>query len=121
MGFEEPTRFKKNQDWEKFEEEISAALQKFTSLEITQVEQFNDEDFIVKVINSESLTMEQKKILATLLFEKMNYYLSLEKSEDFLKLKGRCFNLYAHIRDNFTENEFDLDVHYKIEYLRAIC
>jgi hypothetical protein len=111
---------KKNQDWEKFEREISEASQKFTSLEIMQVEQFNDEDFIAKVINSESLTLEQKKILAILLFEKMNYYLSIEKSEDFMKLKRRCLNLYQDIRDNFTENEFDLDVHYKIEYLNTM-
>lgn len=109
--------YKNNRDWEKFEREIAEAARKFTSLEISHTEHLTDQEFETEIVLSQSLTQEQKTILATLLFEKMNYYVIHNDRENYLKLKKRCLNLYQHIRDNFTENEFNLDVHYKIEFL----
>jgi len=109
--------YKNNSDWEKFEKEMADAALKFTSLELSHTEHLTDQEFDAQVIGSEQLTQEQKTILATLLFEKMNYYVIANDQANYLKLKKRCIGLYQHIRDNFTEHEFNLDVHYKLEFL----
>ncbi len=109
--------FKKNKDWDQFEKEVAEAALKFTSLEISHVENLAEAAFESEVIKSEKLTQEQKTILASLLFEKMNYYISIENQEQYRRLKKRCFDLYSYLKDNSTENEYNLDVHYKLEFL----
>jgi hypothetical protein len=109
--------YKKNSDWDKFEKEVADAALKFTSLEISQVENLVESEFESGVLMSEKLSQEQKTILASLLFEKMNYYISIEDQERYRRLKKRCFDLYSYLRDNSTENEYNLDVHYKLEFL----
>ncbi|MES2681740.1 MAG: hypothetical protein V4635_17730 [Bacteroidota bacterium] len=109
--------FKNNKDWEKFEKEVADAAKKFTSLDISHVENLSDAAFESDVIDSETLNQEQKTILASLLFEKMNYYITIGNQEMYRRLKTRCFDLYSYVRENSTENEFNLDVHYKLEFL----
>ena len=109
---------KKEQDWEKFENEIEEATRKFTSLEIGHVEKLSDEEFNQDVLDRTDLSQDQKKILAQLLFEKLELYLSNGDVENFERLREKCYALYSHLKENFTTNEFDLDVHYKVEILR---
>lgn len=111
---------KKNQDWEEFEKEISEAVQKYTSLEVTVIEAMGDEDFETTVLSRTDLAQEQKKIMATLLFEKLSYYLEKNDVEKYTALKTKCLHLYQHLYNNLTDNEFDLDVHYKLNFLNKI-
>lgn len=111
--------FKREKDWEKFEKEVQKAFHQFTSLELEHIELLNESDFETEVINHPTLSFEQKKIMAALLFEKMNYYLEHDRDE-YQTLKSKCIKLYSHIHDNFTENQFDMDVHYKLEFLKNL-
>jgi hypothetical protein len=111
--------FKREKDWEEFEKEVQKAFNQFTSLELEHIELLNESDFETEVIKHPTLSFEQKKIMAALLFEKMNYYLEQNRDE-YPMLKSKCIKLYSHIRDNFTENQFDMDVHYKLEFLKNL-
>jgi len=109
---------KKQNDWEKFEKEIKDAAVKFTSLDIDTIEKLNETDFEKQILNHPTLTQDQKKILADLLFEKLNFYADKNEEEKYLSLKIRCLKLYQHIQDNHTDNEFDMNVYYKLAILK---
>lgn len=111
---------KNKRDWDDFEREIREATQKFTSLEIKQIEALSEENFSQKIIVDNSLSHEQQKILANLLFEKMSFYAEKGLEEEYEKLREKCIVLYDHIKTNYTQNEYDLDVHYKLELLKKI-
>lgn len=110
--------FKKQLDWEEYEKEIYKASLKFTSLEINHVECLNDEGMEKEVFNNPALTLDQLKILADLLFEKLSLYTENNDEEKYNNLKLKCLNLYQFIKNNHTENEFDMNVHYKLEILK---
>lgn len=110
--------FKKQNDWDKFEKEIQEASIKFTGLEIKNVENLTVTDFEKEVLNHPTLLLDQKKILADLLFEKLNFYAQNNNEEKYQSLKTKCLALYEHIQNNHTENEFDMNVYYKLEILK---
>jgi hypothetical protein len=109
---------KKDKDWDRFENELQEAVLRFTSFEIDYVESLNEEDFWFEIINHPTLSLDQYKILAGLLFEKLDYYMDRNECENYLNLKAKCFTLYKVIAGNQTQNEFNLDVHYKLEFLK---
>ncbi|MBL7913122.1 MAG: hypothetical protein JNJ41_18810 [Bacteroidia bacterium] len=110
--------FKKQLNWEEFEKEMHNAALKFTSLEIDKVERLRAEDFEKEVFNNPALTLDQLKILADLLFEKLSLHAQNNDEEKYNALKIKCLNLYQFIKNNHTENEFDMNVHYKLEILK---
>lgn len=110
--------FKKQNDWDKFDKEINAASVKFTGLEMNDIEKLSDAEFEKQILNSPTLIQDQKKILADLLFEKLNFYAEKNEEENYLALKAKCLNLYQHIQNNHTDNEFDMNVHYKLAILK---
>lgn len=110
--------FKRAGDWEAFEKEIEKALSQFTPFQIEHVENLAETDFEKEVTENKNLSFEQKKIIASLLFEKMNYHVVMKDETKLADLRSKCLHLYRHLQENFTENEFDLDVHYKLEFLK---
>jgi len=112
--------FKKQNEWEKFEKEISDAAKKFTSFDIDYVENLSFEDFEREISAAPSLLPDQQKILADLLYEKMWYYKEQNDDEKFSDLKMKCLSLYKKFSENLTQNEFNLDVHYKLGVLKEI-
>jgi hypothetical protein len=110
--------FKKQNEWTKFEEEIKNAIQKFTSLEMNEIENLNIDFFVSEIVNREGLSLDQKKIIANLMYEKLYFYLFKNETENYSQLKAKCLLLYLHLNENFTTNEFDLDVHYKLSMLQ---
>ena len=110
--------FKKQNEWTKFEEEIKNAIQKFTSLEINEIENLNIDFFVSEIVNREGLSLDQKKIIANLMYEKLYFYLFKNENENYSQLKAKCLLLYLHLNENCTTNEFDLDVHYKLSMLQ---
>lgn len=109
---------KKQKDWEKFENEIQNAVAKFTSMDLDTIENLNEIDFEKEILNSPTLLLDQKKIVADLLFEKLNFYAKKNDDQKYFELKTKCLTLYEHIQENKTENEFDMNVHYKLEILK---
>jgi len=110
--------FKKNQDWDNFEKEMQAATLKFTTLELADVEKLTEAEFETEILNHPTLTQDQLKILADLLFERMNFYSVKGDEENYQKLKAKCVALYTHIQNNLLDNEFDMNVYYKLEMLK---
>jgi hypothetical protein len=110
--------FKKQNDWDKFEKEIQEATIKFTGLEIKNVENLTLTNFEKEVLNHPTLLLDQKKILADLLFEKLNFYAQNINEEEYQSLKTKCLAIYEHIQNNHTENEFDMNVFYKLAILK---
>lgn len=110
--------YKKQNEWTKFEEEIKNAILKFSSLEMNEIENLNIDFFVSEIVNREGLSLDQKKIIANLMYEKLYFYLFKNENESYSKLKAKCLLLYLHLNENCTTNEFDLDVHYKLSMLQ---
>lgn len=110
--------FKKEKDWEAFENEIKATVMRFTRLELEYVENLSLEEFDRTVVGS--LSIEQTKILAALLYEKLDVYVMLNLEERIGDAKRKCLKLYHAIADQQSHNEFNLDVHYKIACLQRL-
>ena len=110
--------YKKQNEWTKFEEEIKNAIQKFSSLEMNEIENLNIDFFVSEIVNREGLSLDQKKIIANLMYEKLYFYLFKNENESYSQLKAKCLLLYLHLNENCTTNEFDLDVHYKLSMLQ---
>lgn len=110
---------KRQQDWDKFEKELAVASEKFTSLEIDFVERLSVDD-LAREVTVKELLPEQYKMLADLLYEKMNYYIQHGKSAEHFELLSKCLMLYQMFSQSLTQNEFNLDVHYKLEILKKI-
>jgi len=110
--------YKKQKEFEKFEEEISAALKKYSDQDLKSLELKSGEEFEKEILMSQKLDFSQKKIIAAVLFEKMIYFSELNAPERASELKAKCLLLYQHIQTNATENEYDLDVHYKLGFLK---
>lgn len=108
---------KLNKDYETFENEIAEAVKKFTALEVQELEELTLEAFVQK-INSSRLEFDQKKILANLFFEKMNYYSEIGKQDRYANLKQKSLFLYELITTDLTQNEFDLEANYRLEFLK---
>lgn len=112
--------FKKNREWERFDKEIQDAVMRFTPFELDYVENLSEEDFWFEILNHPTMSDEQYKILAGLLFEKLDYYLSRNDQEKYLNVKTKCLKIYEAIAGNQSKNEFNLDVHYKLQFLNKI-
>lgn len=110
--------YKKQNEWTKFEEEIKNAILKFSSLEMNEIENLNIDFFVSEIVNREGLSLDQKKIIANLMYEKLYFYLFKNENESYSQLKAKCLLLYLHLNENCTTNEFDLDVHYKLSMLQ---
>ncbi|MBL7920615.1 MAG: hypothetical protein JNJ40_09900 [Bacteroidia bacterium] len=110
--------FKRQQDWDKFEKEIADAALKFTSFEINVIEKMSDVEFEKEILNHPTLTQDQLKIMAELLFEKLNMFAQHNYDANYSRLKVKCIALYSHIQNNLTQNEFDLNAYYKLQILK---
>jgi hypothetical protein len=110
--------FKKQQDWENFEREMREVTLKFTTLELEAIEKLSEAEFVAQILKHPTLTQDQLKILADLLFERMNFYSIKNNERSYKKLRSNCILLYTHVQNNFSENEFDMNVYYKLEMLK---
>lgn len=108
---------KKDRNWEEFEKEINEAVRKFTTLELNHLENLNPTDFEKEMLSA-SLAFDQKKALASLLFEQMNAYLEKKENVKYEQLKKKCESLYRILAEDLTQNEFDLEIHYRAELLK---
>lgn len=111
---------KKQNDWEKFKEEIANAGKKFTPFEMDIVESLSLPDFEAQVLHNPVLLHDQQKMLADLLYEKMEFYANAGEAEKYTLLGKKCLLLYTQFTSNLTQNEFNLDVYYKLQLLSKL-
>ncbi len=99
---------------------IDDALRKYTTLEIIYVESISNENLIETLTQEKKLNDEQLKMLADLMFEKGEYYTSVNSAEE---VANNCYKkaniIYLFLKENATLN-YSLDMHYKIEVLRKM-
>ncbi len=105
---------------EKFEEELQEAFSKYTSVKLQTLQDLSDNDFEMQIVRNTSLLSDEKKKIADLLFEKLHVTMELNNTDADPALKRKCFLLYKEIIENGTQNEYNLDVHYKIKYLELL-
>ncbi len=110
--------FKKTKDWDKFQEALEAATKKFSIQDLKKLERLAYSEFEREMVIAVDLSLDQKKMMSELLFEKMIYYLETDQEKNYLNLKQKCIALYAFINANKTEYEFDLGIHYRLEFLK---
>jgi len=111
---------RKLEDWSQFEKEMEEALRRFSDTEINGLLAMDHDAFIQKIVLPTTLTPEQKKMMARLLFEKLESRLAQVDERDCADLAEKCLLLYEHLQRNLTTNEFDLDIYYKLEFLKNL-
>jgi len=112
--------FRKNKDWENWNEQIQQAVNRFTGMEIHDIEMMSDADFKLLITEAKHLSNDQVKILADLLYERFLGKKDLNETEknSSLLLKAEC--LYKAHQNSSTQNEYNLDVHYKLQMIQLI-
>ncbi len=112
--------YRNKKDWDRYEKEMQEASLNFTSLDINHILQLDEEAFKVTVVETQNLLPAQKKILAALMFDTIEFYAAIGKVADYKNSVQKCRALYRFLQDNLTENEFDLEVHYRIQTLEKL-
>lgn len=110
--------FKKEADWEKFEQEIEAAVKNFTSFEINQLIEKDQRSFENIITASTHLKPEQIKILADLLYERS--FSELAADDEMKKLLTKSNYLYHLFSGQLTANEFNIEVRYRMDLIKKI-
>lgn len=111
---------KVEKDWLRFEQEIAQAVNTFTGYELNTIEKMGSAEFSETVVECGKLTAEQVKILARLMFERLEEFIHRNDNELINLQSSKCRMLYEKALENLTQNEFDLDIHYKLEFLKKL-
>jgi hypothetical protein len=111
---------RRNKDWEKFNEELEKTVSVYTAMELKHLEQLSLVDFQLLLTQSSHLSNAQIKLLADLLFER--YLANEEKadSKEYTHLLQKANHLFLHYQNNSTQNEYNLDVHYKLKTIQQL-
>lgn len=97
--------------------EIEKSLQKYTTLEIEFVESLPNKSLIETLTQEKKLNDEQLKILADLIYEKAEYYISTNSlNESSTNCYKKAYLIYLFLKNNATLN-YSLDMHYKLDIL----
>ena len=111
---------RKEKKYEEYEKEYAANFLKFTLLSSEKIEQLDLEQFITELKRMDYNSQNQLKILADLLYEKFSFYLEIRADVKAENLKNKCLYLYEFLQNNQTENEFNLEIHYRLNFLRTL-
>ena len=110
---------KKKQNFEAFEQEMNGLILNYSHLDLKNIESLTLKEFKRNLVNIKSHSFIKKKIIASLLFEKMTYYTEVYNYTEAENLKEKCVLLLEYLQANQTENEYDLDIHYKLQHLKS--
>jgi hypothetical protein len=113
-------RLRKDKELKTHEIELLAAFATFTPYSLEQIEGSDQKEFERIIAADSSLTSEKLHNLADLVFEKFNLYMETGESTkaNIMGLKSKF--LYALLQNNLTENEFNLEVHYRLNLLDGL-
>jgi hypothetical protein len=108
---------KKDGQFHELLDSIEEALKKYTSLEIKHVESISNESLVETLTQEKNLNDEQLKMLADLIYEKGEYYTSINSPKNTSSnCYKKAFLIYLFLKENATLN-YSLDMHYKLEIL----
>lgn len=111
---------RKNKDIETHEKELFSAFITYTQFKPEQIEAWSQEEF-VKNLNLEStLSSAQLRMLADLIYEKLQLYLETGEEKKAKNLGLKCSHLYTLIQEDLTQNEFNLEAHYRLSVLETL-
>jgi hypothetical protein len=111
---------RKNKDLTAYNKELALAFTKYSPFTPEQLEPLAREDFIDQLNVQFGSNTKALHMLADLLYEKLNFYLETEETEKAKGLRIKCLYLYALLQENLSENEFNLDIHYRLNFLEAL-
>ncbi|MCU0360606.1 MAG: hypothetical protein MUF75_07800 [Bacteroidia bacterium] len=113
-------KLRKDKELITHETELMAAFAAFTSYSLEQIEGSDQKEFERIITADFSLTSEKLHKLADLVFEKFCLYMETGESNkaNTMGLKSRF--LYSLFQNNLTENEFNLEVHYRLNLLDGL-
>ncbi len=112
-------RLKKDKAWDQMDEEISLAVTRFTELELRDLVSLDLPSFTQFIVDSQHLSDKQLRMLADLLYEKLQKELAVSEQDQSTQIKKLLF-LYERLKSLATTNQFDLDVHYKVAALHKL-
>ena len=112
--------FKHKGEWNRFAGEIEEAVKQFTSIELKEIKSLSQDDFETLINTNTNLKSDQLKILADLLYEQS--FAEKEKADRNAQteLFKKSLFLYKLYKNELTANEFNLEVHYRIELLSKL-
>ncbi len=111
---------RKNKDHEKYSREFALIFKKYTDLTSDEFETLTQQAFLQQVSAHFGSNTEKLHVLADLLYEKLNFYLETDEIEKARILHLKCRYLYTLLQENLSENEFNLDIHYRLNVLEKI-
>ena len=111
---------RKNKDHEKYSREFALIFEKYTDLISDEFETLTQQYFLKQVSAHFGSNTEKLHVLADLLYEKLNYYLETDEIEKAKTLHLKCTYLYTLLQENLSENEFNLDIHYRLNVLEKL-
>jgi len=104
---------RQRQALEEYEKTLAEVTQTYAGKSPTELKNLSSEAFETLIDESD---LVRKKIVAALLFEV--YHHITENSERQSIIGKRCLRLYQTIQNDLSSGEFDLDVYYKIQFLK---
>lgn len=111
---------KKDRLFPELSDAIDESLKKYTTLEIKYVESISNESLIETLTQEKKLNDEQLKMLADLVYEKGEYYSSINSTEEAsTNCYKKAYFIYLFLKENATLN-YSLDMHYKLEILKKM-
>jgi hypothetical protein len=111
---------RKNKDLEAHKKEFALAFNKYTAYSPDDLEPLPQDMFIQELKTHFGSDTEQLHMLADLLYEKLNFYLETDEIKKTHTLRLKCMYLYSLLQENLSENEFNLDIHYRLNFLEAL-
>jgi cellobiose-specific phosphotransferase system component IIA len=106
---------RKQNDWDTFEKELREATEKYAGQPLDRLEAMSDADWQTWLLANEP---ERNKIVAALLYERMMHCDHLQLTAAANQIGKRCLELYLKIQNDLVSDEFNLDVHYKLQALQ---
>ncbi len=111
---------RKNKDIEEHKKEMFSAFTAYTQFKPEQIEALSQEDFVKTLGTETNLNSSQWRILADLMYEKLQLYIDIEEEIKAKNLGLKCLYLYSLLHEQLLHNEFDLEVHYRLDFLKKM-
>lgn len=111
---------RKGKDHENYTKELNLAFEEYTTFYSKELETMSLETFQDQVESQFGTKPDGVKLLADLLYEQLHFTLEMEENEKARNLHAKCKYLYTWLHKHLSENEFHLDIHYRLSVLNTL-
>lgn len=105
---------RKQNDLEAYEKSFAELTMTYAGKSPNDLRNLSEAEWSILLSDSD---LVMRKITAALLFEL--FLQSKDNTPEQQQLANRCLQLYQNIQDDLSSGEFDLDVHYKLQFLKT--